>query len=90
MTHQVSRFVAFESIDAQLRFLCSSFVGLYVRSQSVFHLRWRQNTEFLKQPRMLNTFKYHVSCTDGMISVRIILITCFSTVVHSQVVFSFL
>ena len=28
-----------------------------------------------------STFKYHVSCTDGKISVRIILITYFSTVV---------
>ena len=30
---------------------------------------------------MLNTFKYQVSCTDGKISVRILLITYFSTVV---------
>ena len=37
-----------------------------------------------------NTFKYHVSCTDGKISVRIILITYFSRASHSQVVFSFL
>ena len=36
-----------------------------------------------------NTFKYHVSWTDGKISVRIIIITYFSTVAssHSQVVF---
>ena len=31
--------------------------------------------------RTINTFKYHVSCTDGKISVRIILIAYFSTVV---------
>ena len=30
---------------------------------------------------IINTFKYHVLCTDGKISVRIILITYFSTVV---------
>ena len=29
---------------------------------------------------IVNTFKYHVSCTDGKISVRIILIAYFSVV----------
>ena len=38
-----------------------------------------------------NTFKYHVSCTDGKISVRIVIfITYFSTVIPLTVVFSFL
>ena len=35
------------------------------------------------------TFKYHVSCTDGKITVRIIL-PIFPPSSHSQVVFSFL
>ena len=35
----------------------------------------------VQQPLKINTFKYHVPCHDGNISVRIILITYFSTVV---------